>query len=409
MLEVREKMSSEERITAPFPSSFDRDLENARVLLEESPWKDSPQKYRKVAEGILRRILTFDPANESAKRLLTKTVETIEIPRPVAEPEKPLPRSNVTNIDVRLTAAKLEMAPKPETPPKLEIVPKLEALPKPEATPAPVKTKVPLPEPPVAQRSVTPPEFSFVVENTRPVAPKEPSRPPWLLVALAALGAIAGLTLLVTHRSTFTQEYPAKVPIAPSRVVQASTAVVPPVVSEASNSTAVPEQPGPPSVPADPAPKVEAAPPQPAAVVVKSNIQPVAAIQTGTLAVSSPTTVDIYMNDQLVGSAPTTLVLPVGNQTLEYRHQDMRKSLTYSIKTNETTTAMVTFDVTVQINAKPWAQVFLDGSKRQPLGQTPLSDVRVPIGTELIFENPNFPGKSYRITGRETQVRVTFP
>ena len=118
---------------------------------------------------------------------------------------------------------------------------------------------------------------------------------------------------------------------------------------------------------------------------------------------------DIYVNDQLVGSAPTTLVLPAGNQTIEYRHQDMRKTLTHVIKANETTTAMITFDVVVQINARPWAQVFVDGTRRQPLGQTPLSDVRVPIGSNLIFQNPNFPEKSYRITGRETQVRVTFP
>ena len=147
----------------------------------------------------------------------------------------------------------------------------------------------------------------------------------------------------------------------------------------------------------------------PSAVVVKSNVAPVAPLETGTLAVSSPTTVDIYMNGQLVGSAPTTIVLPAGNQTLEYRHDDMRKVVTHSIKTNDTTTAMITFDVSVQINAKPWAQVFIDGSKRQPLGQTPLSDVRVPIGSNLIFENPNFPEKSYRITGRETQIRVNFP
>ena len=72
MLEVREKMSSEQHVTAPFAVSFDRDLENARVLIEESPWKENPQKYRKVAEGIVRRVLSFDPANEYAKRLLDK-------------------------------------------------------------------------------------------------------------------------------------------------------------------------------------------------------------------------------------------------------------------------------------------------------------------------------------------------
>src|SRR2546423_1214672 len=85
MLEVREKMSSEQHVTAPFPVSFDRDLENARVLIEESPWKENPQKYRKVAEGIVRRVLTFDSSNEYAKRLLAKMME-IPIPAPVAAP-----------------------------------------------------------------------------------------------------------------------------------------------------------------------------------------------------------------------------------------------------------------------------------------------------------------------------------
>ena len=70
---------------------------------------------------------------------------------------------------------------------------------------------------------------------------------------------------------------------------------------------------------------------------------------------------------------------------------------------------MVTFEVPLQINARPWAQVFLDGPERQPLGQTPLSEVRVPIGSVLIFENPNFAGKNYRVTGRETEIRMTFP
>ena len=399
MLEVREKMSSEERITAPFPSSFDRDLENARVLLEESPWKDSPQKYRKVAEGILRRILTFDPTNKSAKRLLEKSVE-IPMPVPVAEPgpskvhavvEVPIP----TSKEVPIPAPKIETPPAP----KMDIA----------VAPAP------RPRPPV-----TPPDFSFVVDTGRAVVKKERPRPPRLLLAIATVGAIAGVTLLVAHRNTLTSQYTPKAPAAAPKVVQVRPAVVPVASAETSSSTAAteasippappvaPPAPATPAVPVQPAPKREAAPAQPA-VVVKSNAQPVAPLETGTLAVSSPTTVDIYRGDQLVGSAPTTLILPAGNQTLEYRHQDMRKVMTSIIKANETTTAMVTFDVTVQINAKPWAQVFIDGSQRRPLGQTPLSNVRVPIGSNLIFENPNFPGKSRRITGNETEIRVTFP
>ena len=82
-------MSSEERATSTFLPSFDRDLENARVLIEDSPWKESPQKYRKVAETILRRILTFDPGNARARALLAKAeapLSMLEAPAPKIQP-----------------------------------------------------------------------------------------------------------------------------------------------------------------------------------------------------------------------------------------------------------------------------------------------------------------------------------
>jgi len=86
----------------------------------------------------------------------------------------------------------------------------------------------------------------------------------------------------------------------------------------------------------------------------------------------------------------------------------MRKVVSHVIKANETTTAMITFDIPVQINAKPWAQVSIDGSPRQALGQTPLSDIKVPIGSVLLFENPNFASKTYRVNGKESEIRVNF-
>jgi hypothetical protein len=146
-----------------------------------------------------------------------------------------------------------------------------------------------------------------------------------------------------------------------------------------------------------------------ATIVVKAQPEPLAAMTFGGLAVSSPVATEIYEGGQLLGSAPTTLQLSGGSHTLEYRHGDLRKTVTYSVKADETATALVTFDVVVQINAKPWAQVFLDGSERQALGQTPLSDVKVPIGRVLIFENPKFPAKSYKVTGKETAIQIAFP
>jgi hypothetical protein len=129
----------------------------------------------------------------------------------------------------------------------------------------------------------------------------------------------------------------------------------------------------------------------------------------GTLAVSSPTSIDIYKDDVYLGSAPVSIELPAGTQTLEYRHGTLRRFVTHVINGSETTKAMITFDVTVQINSKPWAEVFLDGTERKDLGQTPLSGVRVPIGAVLSFQNPQFQTKKYRVTGNETGIQIVFP
>jgi hypothetical protein len=137
--------------------------------------------------------------------------------------------------------------------------------------------------------------------------------------------------------------------------------------------------------------------------------QPVIARATGILAVSSPTSIDIYQDGNYIGSAPVSLELPSGVQTLEYRHGSLSKKVTHQINGNETTRAMITFDVNVQINSKPWAEVFLDGVEMKGLGQTPLSGVRVPIGSVLVFENPGFPKKKYRVTGTETGIQAVFP
>jgi hypothetical protein len=126
----------------------------------------------------------------------------------------------------------------------------------------------------------------------------------------------------------------------------------------------------------------------------------------GSLAVNSPTVAEIYQGGKLLGTTPITLQLPAGRQTLEYRHGALRSVVNYDIKSNATTTASVTFQVAVHINAKPWAQVFLDGAQRRQLGQTPLSNVNVPIGGVLVFENPNFASKTYRITEKDTEIQV---
>jgi hypothetical protein len=163
-----------------------------------------------------------------------------------------------------------------------------------------------------------------------------------------------------------------------------------------------------------PAPTPAPAPTSPAPAVVTPPVAvpaPAAAtpaVQMGELSVNSVTPAEIYQGDKRLGTTPATLRLPVGRQTLEYRHGDLKTVVNHTIRANETTSAAITFQTTVQINAKPWAQVFLDGSPRRALGQTPLSGVNVPVGGVLVFENPNFTAKTYRITDKDTAIQVDF-
>ena len=108
--------------------------------------------------------------------------------------------------------------------------------------------------------------------------------------------------------------------------------------------------------------------PPPAADLIDSP-QPQA--ESGTLAISSPASVDIYKNDAYLGSAPVTLELPAGSQTIEYRHGVLRKLVTHVIHSNETTKATISFDIGLRINSKPWAEVSVDGVDKKALGQTP--------------------------------------
>lgn len=223
----------------------------------------------------------------------------------------------------------------------------------------------------------------------------------WLLAASAFI--TVGIVLATLPRFKTNTN-----PVAPSLLALGASDMPKPVVSNETSpakiETAAALVPAPPPVPSTIAARVPTRDPRPAA---QPDLPVVAG--TGILAISSPTSVDIYEDDAYLGSVPVSLELSAGAHTLEYRHGRLQKFVTLVINRNETAKAMVTFDVSVQINSKPWSEVFVDGVNRKDLGQTPLSGVQVPVGGLLIFENPQFQAKKYRITGNETTIQVVFP
>jgi hypothetical protein len=121
--------------------------------------------------------------------------------------------------------------------------------------------------------------------------------------------------------------------------------------------------------------------------------------------------VDIYENDRRLGSTPMTLDLPAGAHMFEYRHEGLKKTATFNVQPGSTTTTVVTFEITVTINVKPFANVFLVEDSRVPLGETPLNKVTVPVGGTLAFQYSNLPEKNYHITAKDANgsIYMSFP
>jgi hypothetical protein len=140
-----------------------------------------------------------------------------------------------------------------------------------------------------------------------------------------------------------------------------------------------------------------------------ANGKPDAAEPVGLLALSAAVPVDVYFAGKQLGTTPVKVQLPAGLRTLEYRYQDLTKTDTQMIKSGQTVTATVVFDVNVQINARPGAQVSIEGPEGRALGQTPLSNVTVPAGSVLVFQNPRYPEKKFRVTGRDNAIQIVFP
>lgn len=351
-------------------SDMQRDLSDARGLLEESRNKPEGQKYRKAAEIILLKALYLDPENEAAKTLLSSVRSSSEghavpsaVPSPGPEPLAAAASAATIAHTAPIDAAVFENVTRPEPP---------------------------RPEPVGFTTGVTPAEKLEKKKRSAVTAPL-------VVVTILVLGGGAFMARqwlgaqnvaaasAPPHSANQSRALPTSDPLAAAVQLSADAQAKPAPTPQGTPALSA-------STPSDPAP---AAPPR-------------AVAETGSLAVSSVIPAEIYLGDKYLGSTPTTLQLPSGNQTVEYRHGDLRSVVTHVVKPNETISARITFDVLVQVNAKPWAQVYIDGTARLPLGQTPLSDVRVPIGSVLVFENPNFPSKSHTIALNDKTVQMVF-
>ena len=112
----------------------------------------------------------------------------------------------------------------------------------------------------------------------------------------------------------------------------------------------------------------------------------------GWLSVNAPFDVQVIEKDEVIGSGGSAKIMVAAgrhdivlvNRALDYqesRHVDVAAGSTTSVRVDPP-------KVTLSVNARPWADVAIDGND---IGQTPIANVASTIGThQLVFRHPQF-------------------
>jgi serine/threonine protein kinase len=121
---------------------------------------------------------------------------------------------------------------------------------------------------------------------------------------------------------------------------------------------------------------------------------------SGWLAVRSPFSLEIREEGRLIGTSDADrLMLAAGRHELQLASETMgyRVSRAVTVTAGKVETIKIEMPSgVVNLNATPWAEVFVDG---QRVGETPIGNLSVPIGPhEIVFRHPQFGEKRHAVT-----------
>ena len=111
---------------------------------------------------------------------------------------------------------------------------------------------------------------------------------------------------------------------------------------------------------------------------------------SGWISVKAPFSVEIHEDGRLIGTSETERVmLAAGGHVLELINRPLGLRQPHVVQVMPGKVAIVAVDLpkgTVNLNASPWAEVWIDGAR---VGETPIGNLELPIGPhELVFRHP---------------------
>lgn len=119
---------------------------------------------------------------------------------------------------------------------------------------------------------------------------------------------------------------------------------------------------------------------------------------SGWISVDAPAELRIYEGQRLIGTSQSDrIMMSVGRHTLQVANEALgyRETTVVNVAPGKVSSVQPPWPSgLVSLNAAPWAQVWIDG---QSVGETPLSNIRVPIGShEVVFRHPELGEKLVR-------------
>ena len=114
-------------------------------------------------------------------------------------------------------------------------------------------------------------------------------------------------------------------------------------------------------------------------------------IYSGWVDVAAPIIFDVSEDGKSIGTTEQNrLLLKPGRHELTFTNRDLDYTSTHVVEVEPGEAKTLTIDPrgSVNFNATPWAEVWVDGKK---VGETPLANLQLPLGThEIVFKHPQF-------------------
>jgi hypothetical protein len=121
---------------------------------------------------------------------------------------------------------------------------------------------------------------------------------------------------------------------------------------------------------------------------------------SGWISVKAPVTIEIREDGQLIGTTETDRVMmAAGRHVVEFVNQGLGYRETRTVQVVPGKVVGIAIDLpkgTLNLNASPWAEVWIDGRR---VGETPIGNLEVSIGPhEILFRHPEFGEKRHAIS-----------